>query len=118
MFLFFFEENAIPLSIIMRQKHDNKGLADLRPNSGMNHIYQGYFEALLTSDQNTQQHSTDKAAVVKYIRRRERRKRAEENKKNLQISDDILEKVYFKKKKLLKSVIQCFVFVLFSKQPI
>ena len=60
----------------------------------MNPTYQAYFEALLTTDQNVQQHPTDKAAVVKYIRRRERRKRAEENKKNRQISEDVLEKVF------------------------
>jgi hypothetical protein len=91
---FFLQENAIPLSIFLRQKHDVNGLADLRPNSGMNPTYQAYFEALLTTDQNEQQHPTDKAAVVKYIRRRERRKRAEENKKNRQITDDVLEKVF------------------------
>jgi hypothetical protein len=78
----------------MRQKRDTEGLADLRPNSSMNLTYQAYFEALLTTDQNGQQHATDKAAVVKYIRRRERRKRAEENKQNHQISDDVLEKVF------------------------
>ena len=79
----------------MRQKHDNEGLADLRPNTSMNQTYQAYFEALLTPNSNDQQHSTDKAAVVKYIRRRERRKRAEENKKNHQVSEDVLEKVFF-----------------------
>lgn len=76
----------------MRQKRDPEGHADLRPNSGMNQTYQAYFEALLTPEHNTQQHPTDKAAVVKYIRRRERRKRAEENKKNHQLSEDVLEK--------------------------
>ena len=79
--------------MFMRQKRDFEGLADLRPNSGMNPRYQAYFEALLTTDQNQQQHPSDKAAVIKYIRRRERRKRAEENKKNHQLTDDILEKV-------------------------
>jgi hypothetical protein len=78
----------------LRQKHDTQDLADLRPNSSMNHTYQAYFQALLSSDQNKQQHPTDKAAVVKYIRRRERRRRAEENKKNYQLSDDVLEKVF------------------------
>lgn len=77
----------------MKQKRDTEGLADLRPNSSMNMTYQAYFEALLTKDNNEQQHPSDKAAVVKYIRRRERRKRAEENKKNHQITDDVLEKV-------------------------
>lgn len=89
----FLVENAIPLSVFMRQKRDVEGLADLRPNSSMNVTYQAYFEALLTNDQNGQ-HPTDRAAVVKYIRRRERRKRAEENKKNHQLSDDVLEKVF------------------------
>jgi hypothetical protein len=92
--IFSFEENAIPISIIMRQKREGDALADIRPNSSMNHTYQAYFGALLTNDKNGQQHATDKAAVVKYIRRRERRKRAEENKKNHEISDDILEKVF------------------------
>lgn len=95
----------------MRQKRDNGGLADLRPNSGMNQTYQAYFEALLTTDPNEQQHSTDKAAVVKYIRRRERRKRAEQNKKNHEISEDVLEKVFAN---LLKTL-QCFA-CFFSKR--
>ncbi|CAF1037851.1 unnamed protein product [Rotaria sp. Silwood1] len=86
------KENSIPISIFLRQKHDIHGLADLRPNSGMNATYQAYFEALLTTDQNQQQHPSDKAAVIKYIRRRERRKRAEENRKNVDLSSDILEK--------------------------
>ncbi|UJR25433.1 hypothetical protein I4U23_006780 [Adineta vaga] len=86
------KENAIPLSIFMKQKRDTEGLADLRPNSGMNLTYQAYFEALLTTDKNEQQHPSDKAAVIKYIRRRERRKRAEENKKNHELTDDVLEK--------------------------
>jgi hypothetical protein len=81
----------------MRQKHDHVGLADLRPNSSINHTYQAYFAALLTPGENEQQHPTDKAAVVKYIRRRERRKRAEENKTNHQLSDDVLEKVFIRK---------------------
>ena len=59
----------------------------------MNPTYQAHFEALLVNDHNQQQHPSDKAAVVKYIRRRERRKRAEENKKNYQLSDDTLEQV-------------------------
>jgi hypothetical protein len=59
----------------------------------MNTKYQAHFQSLLSSNQNDQQHPTDKAAVVKYIRRRERRKRAEENKRNHQLSDDVLEKV-------------------------
>ncbi|CAF0785681.1 unnamed protein product [Adineta steineri] len=86
------KENSIPLSIFLKQKRNNEGLADLRPNSSMNVTYQAYFEALLTTNKNEQQHPTDKAAVVKYIRRRERRKRAEENKKNHQLTDDVLEK--------------------------
>ncbi|CAF4027852.1 unnamed protein product [Rotaria sp. Silwood2] len=85
------KENAIPISIFLRQKHDIHGLADLRPNSGMNLTYQAYFEALLTTDQNQQQHPSDKAAVIKYIRRRERRKRAEENRKSSELSADIHE---------------------------
>lgn len=80
--------------MFMRQKRDFEGLADLRPNSGMNTTYQAHFEALLAPDQNQQQHSSDKAAVIKYIRRRERRKRADENRKNYQLSDEILEKVF------------------------
>ena len=88
-----FAENTIPLSILLKQKHDVHGLADLRPNSSMNPTYQAHFEALLVTDHNQQQHPSDKAAVVKYIRRRERRKRAEENKKNYQLSDDTLEQV-------------------------
>jgi len=94
--LFFFaKENAIPLSMFMRQKRDFDGLADLRPNSGMNTTYQAYFEALLApnNNQQQQQHPSDKAAVIKYIRRRERRKRAEENRKNNELTNDILEKV-------------------------
>lgn len=78
----------------MRQKRDQQGLADLQPNAGMNPIYQGYFEALLTPNSGEQQSSTDKAAVVKYIRRRERRKRAEENQKNNQLTEEVLEKVH------------------------
>src|SRR5690348_10936632 len=74
--LFFLKENAIPLSIFLRQKRDIQGLADLRPNSGMNPTYQAYFEALLAPNQNQNQHPSDRAAVIKYIRRRERRKRA------------------------------------------
>ena len=77
----------------MKQKRDTEGLADLRPNSGMNLTYQAYFEALLTTDKNDSQHPSDKAAVIKYIRGRERRKRAAENKKNHQLTDDVLEKV-------------------------
>jgi hypothetical protein len=110
---FFLQENAIPLSIFLRQKHDVNGLADLRPNSGMNPTYQAYFEALLTTDQNEQQHPTDKAAVVKYIRRRERRKRAEENKKNRQITDDVLEKVFHLQE---KRTADSELFPFFSKQ--
>jgi 5-methylcytosine-specific restriction endonuclease McrA len=81
--------------MFMRQKRDFEGLADLRPNSGMNTTYQAYFEALLTpnNNQQQQQHPSDKAAVIKYIRRRERRKRAEENRKNYKLTNDILEKV-------------------------
>jgi hypothetical protein len=75
-----------------REKRDPEGLADLRPNSGMNTTYQAYFEALLVPDQN--QHPSDKAAVIKYIRRRERRRRAEENRKNHELTTDIIEKVY------------------------
>ena len=86
-------ENSIPLSVLLRQKHDVNGLADLRSNSSMNPTYQAYFEALLVKDDNQQQHPTDKAAVVKYIRRRERRKRAEENKDAHQLTDDVIEKV-------------------------
>jgi hypothetical protein len=74
----------------------------------MNPTYQAYFEALLTTDRNEQQHPTDKAAVVKYIRRRERRRRAEENKKNRHISEDVLEKVFHIKK---KSIIKSFLFL-------
>jgi hypothetical protein len=59
----------------------------------MNTIYQAYFGALLTSDQNPQQHPSDKAAVIKYIRRRERRTRAEKNRTKSDISDDVFEKV-------------------------
>lgn len=90
---FSFEENAIPLSIIMRQKRDQQGLADLQPNAGMNPTYQAYFEALLVP-KSDEQNPTDKAAVVKYIRRRERRKRAEENQKNNQLTEEVLEKVH------------------------
>lgn len=87
-------ENAIPLSVFLRQKRDVEGLADLRPNSGMHTTYQAYFEALLAPNQNQQQHPSDKAAVIRYIRRRERRKRAEENQKNNQLTDEVLEKVH------------------------
>lgn len=86
------KENAIPLSMFMRQKRDIEGLADLRPNSGMNPTYQAYFEALLVPNENSSQHPSDKAAVIKYIRRRERRRRAEENRKNNSMTDDVLEK--------------------------
>jgi hypothetical protein len=55
----------------------------------MSSIYQAYFEKLLIEQRN----STDKAAVVKYIRRRERRKRAEENKATRALAGDTLEKV-------------------------
>jgi hypothetical protein len=78
----------------MRQKRDFEGLADLRPNSGMNTQYQAYFEALLTTDTNQQRHPSDKAAVIKYIRRRERRKRAEANRKNHELTNDVLEQVW------------------------
>jgi hypothetical protein len=80
----------------MRQKNDHQGLADLRPNSGMNPTYQAYFEALLNNEQDNDDplhNSSDRAAVVKYIRRRERRKRAEENKQNHALSGDALEQV-------------------------
>jgi hypothetical protein len=83
--------------MFLRQKRDIEGLADLRPNSGMNTTYQAYFEALLTPNQNQQQHPSDRAAVIKYIRRRERRRRAEENRKSHQLTNDILEKVFFEK---------------------
>ena len=86
-------ENAIPLSILLRQKNDVTGLADLHANASINPTYQSYFEALLVSNNNEQQHPTDKAAVVKYIRRRERRKRAEENKSAHQLTEDGIEKV-------------------------
>ena len=89
----FIEENMIPLSLFKQQKYNVNGLADIRSNSSMNLTYQTHFQALLSSNQCSQQHPTDKAAVIKYIRRRERRKRAEENKKNYQLSDDTLEKV-------------------------
>ena len=81
------------MSVFLRQKRDVEGLADLRPNSGMNTTYQAYFEALLTPNQNQQQHPSDKAAVIRYIRRRERRKRADENRQNRELTDEILEKV-------------------------
>jgi hypothetical protein len=97
----------------MKQKRDVDGLADLRPNSGMNPTYHAYFEALLTPDPNEQQHSTDKAAVVKYIRGRERRRRAEENRKNNQLSEDVLEKVFHM---INKNQSNCPSFH-FSKQP-
>ena len=87
-----FEENLIPISIFRRQKQDVEGLADLRPNSSINPTYQAYFEALLTPNQ-TDQHPSDRAAVIKYIRRRERRRRADENRQTYELSDDILEKV-------------------------
>ncbi|CAF3364182.1 unnamed protein product [Rotaria socialis] len=86
------KENAIPLSLFLRQKRDTQALADLTPDSGMNATYQAYFEALLTHDANQQQHPSDKIAVIKYIRRRERRKRAETNRKNNELSSDILQK--------------------------
>jgi hypothetical protein len=79
--------------MFVRQKRDVDGLADLRPNTGMNTRYHAYFEALLTTDQNQQQHPSDKAAVIKYIRRRERRKRAEQNRKNNEVTGDVLVKV-------------------------
>lgn len=82
------------MSVFLRQKRDVEGLADLRPNSGMNTTYQAYFEALLAPDQNQEQHPTDKAAVIKYIRRRERRRRAEENRESRQLTDETLEKVF------------------------
>lgn len=91
--IFCIVENTIPLSILLKQKHDIHGLADLRPNSSMNPTYQAHFEALLVNNSNQQQHPSDKAAVVKYIRRRERRKRAEENKKNYHLTEDKLEQV-------------------------
>ncbi|CAF2317264.1 unnamed protein product [Rotaria sp. Silwood2] len=86
------KENAIPLSIFMRRKRDIDETFEIRSSSTTSSTYQAYFEALLSTDQNNEQHPTDKAAVLKYLRRRERRKRAEENKKNHQLSDDILEK--------------------------
>lgn len=82
------------MSVFLRQKRDVEGLADLRPNSGMNTTYQAYFEALLAPDQNQEQHPTDKAAVVKYIRRRERRRRADENRESRQLTEEIVEKVF------------------------
>lgn len=84
----------IPISIFLRQKRDTEGLSDLHPDAGMNATYQAYFEALLTPDQNQQQHPSDKAAVIRYIRRRERRRRAEENRKNNPLSAEKLEKVF------------------------
>jgi len=91
----------------MRQKRDIEGLADLRPNSGMNPTYQAYFEALLVPNENSSQHPSDKAAVIKYIRRRERRRRAEENRKDNPITDDVLERViiYFVNQR--KSIFLC-----------
>ena len=77
----------------MRHKHEGDGPRDLRVDSAMNPTYQAHFDALLVDDTHSQQHATDKAAVVKYIRRRERRKRAEENKKNYELADDVLERV-------------------------
>ena len=84
-------ENSIPLSTLLRQKHDVEGLSDLRSNASMNPTYHAYFEALLVS--NSHQHPSDRAAVAKYIRRRERQKRAEDNKINHTISSDALEQV-------------------------
>ena len=91
----------------MRQKQSGDALADIRPNSGMNHTYQAYFEALLAPNNNDQQHSTDKAAVVKYIRRRERRRRAEENRKSYEITNDVLEKVFSKKNYMCNVPLLC-----------
>ncbi|CAF0750285.1 unnamed protein product [Adineta steineri] len=85
-------ENAVPISLFLRQKKDTEGSADLRPNSSMNETYQAHFQALLTTNQNPDQHPTDKAAVIKYIRRRERRKRAEQNRKSYEVTDETLEK--------------------------
>jgi hypothetical protein len=76
----------------MKQKRDVDGLADLRPNSGMNPTYHAYFEAL---------------------RGRERRRRAEENRKNNQLSEDVLEKVFHM---INKNQSNCPSFH-FSKQP-
>jgi hypothetical protein len=85
--------------MFVRQKRDVDGLADLRPNTGMNTRYHAYFEAHLTTDQNQQQHPSDKAAVIRYIRRRERQRRAEQNRKNHELTDDTIEKVFSKKNK-------------------
>ena len=86
-------ENAIPISALMRHKHDGEGSHNPRVDSAMDPTYQAHFDALLADETKSQQQATDKAAVVKYIRRRERRKRADENKKNHEMSDDILERV-------------------------
>jgi len=83
----------------------------------MNTIYQAYFGALLISDQNLQQHPTDKAAVIKYIRRRERRTRAEKNRTKSEASDDVFEKVLenFSNKNNSSWLV---LLILFSKQQI
>lgn len=69
-------------------------------------IYCTYYEAFLpenTENQNT----TDRAAVLKFIRRRERQKLADENKAGLALTKDSLEQVspffLFKRKFILSA---------------
>lgn len=70
----------------------------------MSPTYEAYFQALVSPNQNTNQHPTDRAAVAKYIRQRDRRKRAENVKKSQEISSDILEKVFSQIKNIKKTI--------------
>lgn len=84
------KDNVIPLSIYLHQKRATTANdVDLHTESTPRYS-DGLFSALNSNDQ---QHPSDRAAVIKYLRKRERRKRAEENRKNFELNDDVLERV-------------------------
>ena len=84
-------DNVLPLSMYLQQKRVTMASdTDLHSES----TALSFENILLKSKTNSQQHPSDRAAVIKYLRKRERRKRAEENRKNITMTDDILEKVH------------------------
>lgn len=86
------KDNVIPLSIYLQHKRATIASdVDLHSEPTPRH-FDGLFPTLNSNDQ---QHPSDRAAVIKYLRKRERRKRAEENRKNFEITDDVLERVKY-----------------------
>lgn len=84
------KDNVIPLSIYLHQKRATTA-NDVELHTESTPRYSdGLFSTL---NSNEQQHPSDRAAVIKYLRKRERRKRAEENRKNFELNDDVLERV-------------------------